>query len=361
MSAGRLNLAAYWRLVRDNRNFRRLWMAQIVSEIGDWFYVVTLYSLLLQFTGKAQSVGWALVLQVLPSALVGATAGVVNDRIRRQHVMIAADLFRMVIVASMMLVRSPQMIWLVYPLLFLETVMWGFFEPARSAVIPNVVGEDQVLIANTVSSVTWSVNFALGSGIGGLFAVLLGRDAIFTLNALSFLLSAVLLGSMRFDEPHAAGPTPFHPRELVNFSPVAEGIRYIRRDRRLLATIFLKGGIGIMGANWVIFPIMGQRLFPVRTLGLDAPRAAALGMSPVDGRSRSWCAIRTDRGLYMGRQSWAAHASRNSGRLCRRRVRIHGARWRSQSGMGLCFGSAGTWRRIRRVGLLDHLVAALFR
>jgi hypothetical protein len=47
------------------------------------------------------------------------------------------------------------MVWLVYPLLFFETVMYGFFEPARSAVIPNLVGEDLILTANTVSSTTW--------------------------------------------------------------------------------------------------------------------------------------------------------------------------------------------------------------
>jgi MFS family permease len=270
-------------LLRHNRNFRRLWFAQIVSEMGDWFYILAIYSLLLQFTGKAQSVGLALVFQVLPSTLVGPTAGVLNDRIRRQHVMIAADFIRMVTVASMMLVRSPQMVWLVYPLLFFETLMYGFFEPARSAVIPNLVGDDWLLTANTVSSVTWSVNFAVSSALGGLFAVWLGRDAVFVLNSLSFLISALLIRGMRFDEPHASGPTPFHARELVNFSPVAEGVRYIRSDRRLLATVLLKAGIGIMGANWVIFPIMGERVFPVQAGTLDAARAATLGMSLLMG------------------------------------------------------------------------------
>jgi len=278
-----MTLSAYYRLLRDNRNFRRLWLAQIVSEMGDWFYILSIYSLLLQFTGRAQSVGLALVLQVLPSTLVGPTAGVLNDRIRRKYVMIAADLARMVIVACMMLVRSPRMVWLVYPLLFLETVMYGFFEPARSAVIPNVVGHEHVLTANTVSSTTWSVNFAVGSALGGLVAVWLGHDAVFMLNSLSFLVSAFLIRGMRFDEPHAAGPTPFHVRELVNFSPVAEGIRYIRADRRLLATVLLKAGIGIMGANWVIFPIMGARVFPVRVGALDAARSATLGMSLLMG------------------------------------------------------------------------------
>jgi len=277
------SVAAYWRLLRDNRNFRRLWLAQIVSELGDWFYVVAIYSLLLQFTGKAQAVGLALVLQVLPSTLVGPTAGVLNDRIRRKHVMIAADLFRMVIVACMMLVRSASMVWLVYPLLFFETVMYGFFEPARSAVIPNLVGEDQLLTANTVSSTTSSVNFAIGSALGGFVAVWLGRDAVFIVNAISFLVSALLIRGMCFEEPHADGPTPFHVRELVDFSPVAAGIRYIRADRRLLATVLLKAGIGIMGANWVIFPIMGERVFPVHMGTLDTAGGAALGMSLLMG------------------------------------------------------------------------------
>ena len=277
------SLAAYWQLLRDNRNFRRLWLAQIVSEIGDWFYIVALYTLLLQFTGKAQSVGLALVLQVLPSTLVGPTAGVLNDRIRRKHVMIAADLFRMDVAACMMLVRSASMVWLVYPLLFFETVMYGFFEPARSAVIPSLVSGDQILTANTVSSTTWSVNFAIGSALGGFVAVWLGRDAVFIVNSLSFLVSALLIRGMRFDEPHADGPTPFHVRELVDFSPVAAGIQYIRADHRLLATVLLKAGIGIMGANWVIFPIMGERVFPVRMGTLDAAGGAALGMSLLMG------------------------------------------------------------------------------
>ncbi len=274
-----MTLGYYWRLVRDNRNFRRLWLAQIVSEMGDWFYVVAIYSLLLEFTGKAQSVGLALVLQVLPSTLVGPTAGVVNDRIRRRYVMIAADLARFLIVLGMILVRSREMAWLVYPLLFLETVMWGFFEPARSALLPNIVGEDQLVTANTVSSITWSFNFAVSSALGGFVTVLLGRDAVFIINALSFPCSALLIGGIQIHEPHTAGTAPFRLSELVNFSPVAEGIRYIRRDSRLLSTVLLKGGMGIMGANWVIFPIMGERVFPVLSGGIHPSRGAVLGMS----------------------------------------------------------------------------------
>src|SRR5882762_5479427 len=203
-----ISFGSYVRLLRDNRNFRCLWAAQIVSEIGDWFYTLSIYSLLLQLTGHASSVALALVLQVLPQTFVGPTAGVVNDRIRRKHVMIAADLMRAVIVLSMLLVRSRGTVWLVYPLLLLETIMAAFFEPARSSVIPNITRRDDVIVANTLSSTTWSMNLVLGATLGGIVAALLGRDAVFVLNALSFLVSALLIAGMRFAEPHAEEEAP---------------------------------------------------------------------------------------------------------------------------------------------------------
>src|ERR1700680_1488854 len=116
-AAPSISLGSYSQLVRSNRNFRRLWMAQIVSEIGDWFYTLSIYTLLLQLTGRAGSVALALVLQVLPLTFIGPTAGVVNDRLRRKQVMIASDVGRMLIVLCMLLIRSKERVWLVYPLL----------------------------------------------------------------------------------------------------------------------------------------------------------------------------------------------------------------------------------------------------
>jgi len=177
-------MRAYLSLLRGNDNFRRLWLAQIVSELGDWFYILAVYNLLLELTGsRAQSVGLAVVLQVLPSTLIAPTAGVVNDRISRKRVMITADVARFFIVLSMLLVRSPGMVWLVYPLLFLENLGVGFFEPAHSSVIPNIVPEGQVLVANALSSITWSFCLAIGAALGGVAAAWLGRDAVFVLNA----------------------------------------------------------------------------------------------------------------------------------------------------------------------------------
>ncbi|MBA3913412.1 MAG: MFS transporter [Acidobacteriales bacterium] len=274
-----ISFASYLRLLRGNRNFRHLWLAQIVSEIGDWFYTLSIYSLLLQFTGRASSVALALVLQVLPQTFMVAPSGVVNDRIRRKQVMIAADLARMLIVLCMLLVRSRETVWLVYPLLLLETVGASFFEPARNSVIPNITTREDVVLANTLASATWSVNLVLGATLGGAAAALLGRNAVFGLNALSFLASAVLIRGMRFAEPHATHAAPLRPADLVDFSPVAEGIRYVRKDRKLLATIFAKAGNLVIGPSWVLFTVMGLKTFATQLHGMDPQRAGMLGMS----------------------------------------------------------------------------------
>jgi predicted MFS family arabinose efflux permease len=274
-----ISIPAYWRLLRRNRNFRHLWMAQIVSEIGDWFYSLAIYSLLLQLTGRASSVALALVLQVLPQTFISPTAGVVNDRIRRKRVMIAADLARVVIVLAMLLVRSRSTVWVVYPLLFLETCMATFFEPARNAVLPNITSREDVILANTLSSTTWSLNLMVGATLGGIVAALLGRDAVFVLNALSFLASALLIRGMHFEEPHAYSSAPLRSRDLLDFSPVLEGVRYVRENSRLLATVFAKAGELMIGPSWVLFTVMGQRVFPVRLHGDDPQRGMMLGMS----------------------------------------------------------------------------------
>jgi MFS family permease len=283
MDQAPVSLSAYWRLVRGNRNFRLLWFAQAVSELGDWLYSIAIYSLLLQLTGSAQSIAIAVVFQELPQLLAAPASGVLNDRLSRKRIMIAADLARAAIVLTMLVARYRELIGLVYLLLFAETVMWAFFEPARSSVIPNITRPEELVVANTVSSTTWSVNLAVGSALGGVVAVAFGRTTVFIVNALSFLISASLLRAMLFAEPHLAAAPSMKPRDLADFTPIVEGVRYVARDRRLLATLLTKAGLGLASTSWVLIPVLGERYFPVRWHGLDPQRAGMLGMSVLMG------------------------------------------------------------------------------
>ena len=310
--AGAYSLSGYSRLVRTNRNFRRLWLAQIISEMGDWLYIVVIYALLLEITGSAKAVAVAFVLQVLPQVFVAPTAGIVNDRASRKRVIIAADLVRAVIVLLMMFATRAHAVGLIYSLLVLETVMWAFFEPGRSSIVPNITSSEELITANTLSSMTWSMNLAVGSGLGGIIAAFIGRDAVFVLDSLSFLASAALIYRMQFTERHLEGAKPLRALDLVDFSPMAEGIRYVAGDARLVALLFVKSGLGLLSPHWVLLPIYGERLMPVHGHGIDAARGGMLAMS----------ALMAARGLgsllgpYLG-GSWAgqSHARLRTGIL----------------------------------------------
>jgi MFS family permease len=219
----------------------------------------------------------------LPQFFIAPAAGVINDRLSRRRVMLFADWCRAGIVLCMLLARTPNMVWFLYVLLLLETVMWALFEPGRSAVVPVITGSKELLVANALSSTTWSFNFMVGFAVGGIVAALFGRSTVFVVNALSFVVSALLIRRMRFEEPHLAQLPPAQARDLANFTPVAEGVRYVAQDRRRLATMLVKCGLGFMGANWVLLPIFGERIYPIRVAGLDARSAGMLGMSLLMG------------------------------------------------------------------------------
>jgi MFS family permease len=262
-------LPAYWRLLAENRNFRRLWLAQVVSEIGDWFYSLAIYTMLLDLTGQATSIALALVFQVLPQTFAAPAAGVVNDRLSRKQVMIVSDVARVFIVLAMLLVRGARDTWLLYLLLTLETVMAAFFEPARNAVIPNIVTPEETLVANTLSASTWSFILAIGATLGGIVAALFGRTVVFLLNALSFAGSALFIRGMRFEEPHRTGAVPFRLNELFDFSPTLDGLRYMFGKPRLFFPLFLKIATGILAASWVVFPIYASRIFLLPSLSVQ--------------------------------------------------------------------------------------------
>src|SRR6476620_2435722 len=95
----------YIELLRGNRNFRNLWLGQVVSQMGDWFDTIALYTIILNLTGSGRAVGLLLVARFVPSFLVGSLSGVVADRFNRRSIMIISDLLRAVVVLGFLFVR----------------------------------------------------------------------------------------------------------------------------------------------------------------------------------------------------------------------------------------------------------------
>jgi len=250
-------MAALVPLIRGNRNFRLLWFGQIVSQLGDWFNVVALVALLFELTGSATAVAALMVMQMLPVALVGPVAGVIVDRFDRRRIMIAADLIRGLAVLTLLLVRTPDTVWIAYVATGTMVACSGFFEPARSATVPSIVPREQLVAANAISTGTWSAMLAIGAGLGGGVAAWLGRDAAFLINAASFLLSATFLLQMRVPRVMESA------RAALGIRGVIDGLAYMRGHRDVARIALIKGGWAIVGGALLLLTVFGDRIFRI--------------------------------------------------------------------------------------------------
>jgi predicted MFS family arabinose efflux permease len=253
----------YVTLLRTNRNFRLLYIGQTISQLGDWFNAVAVYALLLDLTGSATAVAWMMIVQFLPVAVVGPLAGVVVDRVDRRRLMIATDLLRGSLILGLLLVRRPSDVWIAYVVMALTVGGSAFFEPARTATIPNLTSPDELVPANALSSATWSAMLAIGASLGGVVTAAAGREVAFIVNAASFFVSAVFIARTRYDATPAARPRRIGWAALTGVSDLVEGMRYVRQQSHVAALMFVKAGWGLAGGILLLLTIFGHRIFPV--------------------------------------------------------------------------------------------------
>jgi MFS family permease len=253
----------YIELLRSNRGFRMLWLGQVVSQMGDWFDTIAVYTIALRLTGSSRSVALIMVARFLPSVIMGPLSGVIADRFNRRSIMIVSDVMRALVVLGFLFVRRPDQMWLVYVLTVLQLAFSAFFEPAKTAAIPSIVSDRELLPANAIASVTWSAMLTIGAVIGGLVAGWFGTDAAFILDSLTFLLSAVLIASVRFPKRPVRAKTKLTFAKALGISDTLEGARYVKSRRRVFAYLMVKPAWGMGGGILTLLAVFGERIFPV--------------------------------------------------------------------------------------------------
>jgi MFS family permease len=257
----------YLELLRENRGFRQLWLGQVVSQLGDWFDTIAVMTLVLNLTGSGRDVGLIMVARFLPSVVVGPLSGVVADRFNRRTIMIVSDVLRAVVVLGFLFVRRPDQIWLIYALTVLQLTFSTFFEPAKSAAIPSIVAERELVSANAIASVTWSAMLTLGAVAGGLVTGWFGTDVAFVVDSATYLVSAALIWRVRFPARPAREKTPLTLRKALGITDTLEGIRYVRTRPRVLALMAVKPAWGLGGGILALLAVFGEKIFPI---GRDA-------------------------------------------------------------------------------------------
>lgn len=252
----------YVSVLRSPRYFP-LWLGQLVSNFGDTLHYIALVVLVFQLTGQGLAVSGLVAAEIIPVLVLAPIAGVVIDRFSRKSVLIGADLFRALLVLTLV---WPQGAWHAYLVAAGLAAGNACFNPTVQAVIPALTTEEQRLAANSVS---WStgrlVQILASATVGGLVAFF-GTGPAFVLNAASFAVSALLIGFLSIPA-HAGQVSGGAQRGLRGYYGDARaGLRYALGDRfvsrLLLVQALASFAVGATGAMLVVLSERHLKLPP---------------------------------------------------------------------------------------------------
>ncbi len=259
------------------RNFALLWSGGLISLAGDWLLYVGFPLFVYQQTGSTLATGTMLMAGTLPRILLGSVAGVFVDRWDRKRTMIGANLLLALGLLPLLLVHSRGGLPIVYVVAFVESALGQFVGPAAGALLPRVVGEDQLAPANALGTLSNNLARLGGPALGGVVFTLLGLAGAALLDAASFLIAGALVALVSIDGAPAhplidrSGGAGHNPWVAV-WSEWVEGLRIVARERPvfvLFAFIAITGiGEGVIDTLFVPFA--------TRVLGGSAATYSAL-------------------------------------------------------------------------------------
>jgi len=312
-AASALGRVGYRQLLRECPDYRRLFAARAVSLLGDWFSLIAIVALLREVVGSdATALGGVLILRYLPIFLAGPPAGVAADRFSRKAIMVSTDVMRSLLVVA--LFAAPAVgrpVAFIGVLVFLQVTASAFFEPARSATLPQLVPDRYLASANALGAIVWSLMFALGAALGGVVTDLLGWRVALGFDAATYVFSAWLVGRIRLERRPGREAGPVDWLSLSGIRDFRDGLRFIWRRRDIATVIFLKAGWGIAGAITLFLTLFGERHYALAgrpDLGVSLlylARAVGTAIGPL--LARRWITDegpRTMRRLLAGALLW---------------------------------------------------------
>lgn len=275
--------AGYWALVTGNKNFRRLWIGNLISLLGDWFNTIALYVLVTELTGSPLALGAVFITKMLPWALFAPLAGVLVDRYDRRWLMVGMDGLRAVVVLGFLLVDQPADVPWLYALLTVQVVAGAVFNPAKSAALPNITTPRELLTANALMSATWSTMLAIGAALGGFAVEVLGTSAVFWIDSGTYVVSAVFILGTTIPQETAPAETSL-VRSAVR--EIVDGWRHLRTHPRIGRIAFAKATWALAGGALVyMLALLGDRIAPTALAAgigvLFMARGIGTGIGPI--------------------------------------------------------------------------------
>ena len=295
-------------LIKEYPSFRRLWIAQAISNFGDWFGLLALYALVQRYSDSEFLLGLVIIVKMLSLALFSPIAGYLTDRFNRRLLMIICDGGRALSLLLMLLVQQESLLWLAYALTGFQMMLSAIFEPAKTASIPNVAPPERLVDANIISTATWSIIFTSGMAIGGFATEWIGVEGVFILDAFTYLVSAWFIyravipqEARRSNYVEGQKKPSFWEDIRQNIgTDIVLGIRYLRDNHHILRPAVAKGTSTIfLGGLVYMLVLVSDSILQMGSIGLGllyAARGIGTGIGPIIARQyytdeRQWVVV----------------------------------------------------------------------
>ena len=248
-------------LLRQNRNYRYTWMAQVVSEVGDWFNNIAVFALVMEKSGSGMVVMGVMLARAIPAVMAGPVAGVLLDRLDRRQIMISSDLARALIALGFVVTVHQPRPWLLYVLSAGLMFASPFFTAGRAAILPTIATRDDLHSANSLTQTTQWATLTAGTLLAGYTTAWLGYRGAFVLNSLSFVFSAWAIwqisvpGGFRVERAATAAATrPWHE--------YGAGLSYMTGVPLMMGMAMISVGWSLGGgAAQILFALFGEQVF----------------------------------------------------------------------------------------------------
>lgn len=222
--------------VLRRRDFALLWTGGLVSIAGDWILNAALPYYVYERTGSTVATAGMVVAELAPGVVAGTFAGAFVDRHDRRRVLVAANLLQAATVCVLLLVTSPELLWLVYAAAAAQSLLAAFSVPAEAALLPALVPDRDLVAANALNALNNRAGKLVGAPAGAALLAWTGLGGVVLADAGTFVAAALLVRAVAAPPrpPRAAGASGI-------FHDWLEGLQVIRRDREVLVLAAVLG------------------------------------------------------------------------------------------------------------------------
>ncbi len=241
-----------WSILATNPNFARLWVGQLLSQIGDQALLIATLQLVNTLSDSVTALLVPALALALPQVLFGLVGGVMADRWNRQTTMIVSDILRGVVVFALLLVQFSGRLWILYLGVAGLAIIGVFFYPARNALLPNIVPVAELWSANALIQGSTMLAMIVGPALAGVAISFWGVGFAFVFDAVTFFLSATAIASLDLVHHHVIveRPSPHGVRRNLR-----EGLRYIAAHTLLKQTLALVAAATLGVASIVLLAV----------------------------------------------------------------------------------------------------------